>query len=359
MSFNKKLVSYLNSWVEKSIITSEQRALMLEDLSHESVTGKLFKIFAVIGALFIGIGIILMISSNWEYLPKIVKLVLILAMPIVSLGGGVYLSQTKPDYIKIGDALIIVGTLLIGASIALLGQLYHLDGSISGLLLWWFILSLPVMLLFRFRVLAAISISLLYGCVFAFITDDRTLMRNEQLVVWTFTLLSLGIIVLSEIIKRIPNFASFSRVLSMFQIVSLKVLFFALFIGTIDDGNFALLGDSGGSLVLQNFLFLGVVFSVMWYANKNYNLVLRHSTFAWLALYMIVQYFALFLDYMETGIFFVIFGVFLLALVYAYIKITKHIDQVRKQAYQDAGQSREQYKNDTNLLEKYGKQNDQ
>jgi uncharacterized membrane protein len=59
----------------------------------------------------------------------------------------------------------------------------------------------------------------------------------------------------------------------------------------------------------------------MWWANNNNEIILRHTSFFWLGLYFAVKYFDWFGSYFSTGIFFISGGIFLIALVYAFVKI--------------------------------------
>lgn len=72
---------------------------------------------------------ILFFASNWEYLGHTTKLLLINILPIIPLISGYYLSEIKKDFPILGKSLIFLGVLLIGASIALYGQLYNLDSN--------------------------------------------------------------------------------------------------------------------------------------------------------------------------------------------------------------------------------------
>jgi uncharacterized membrane protein len=326
---NKKIIEYINSWQEKEIISKKQKKLMIEDLENENSTSHFFKIIAIIGALFIGIGALLMISSNWEVLPKFIKLILILLMPILGIGGGYYLSFVKEEYQKIGNAFIFLGTLLIGASLALLGQLYNLSGSITGLLFWWLLLSLPVALVFKYRSLAFISSTLLYTGIFSYIIDASFWNLDEEVITLIFSVIPVVLIISSYSIRKIIT-KEYENMLKILEIVSIKVLFLALFISIFDDSLY-FLGESFVSGIFQNLLFLGTIFFVMWFSNKKYNSVLRNSTFFWLGGYMIVKYFSWLWNYMSIGIFFLLFGIFLILLVFGYIKGVKYLESKKNE----------------------------
>ena len=317
----KKLLNYLNSWENKKIITKKQKNLMMEDMKNETSTNNFFKIIAIIGSIFIGLGVLLLISVNWADLPKFVKLILILFMPIISIGGGYYLSYVKIDYKKIGDSFIFLGSFLIGASLALLAQLYSTGGSVGKLFLIWFFLSIPLTFLFRFKSLSFLTILIFYLSIFFYIIDEY-IKIDENKIILLFSILSVIIITSSFFIRKKLN-DKFSNILKIFEIISIKVLLLSLFIGIVDEV-FYFFGDSIGSEIFQNFIFLAIVFFIMWFSNKNYNSVLRNSTFFWLGAFMILKYFSWFWSYLDVGIFFILFGGFLILLVFGYIKAIKY-----------------------------------
>jgi len=329
MSSKQQIINYVTRWKEKKIINSYQKDLILQDIESETPTNSFFKIIATIGSLFIGLGIILVIASNWENLPKILKLILILLMPTSFLGCGYYLTSILQEYKKIGDSFILLGTLLIGASISLLGQLYNLDGSVSGLLMWWFILTISITFLFKYKTLSAVTISLFYLTIFYFIADNYRIWSSEDLLIQVFTIVPAILIILSYTLRQSIK-TNYEIIQKMFELISLKVLFFTLLFGTIDN-DLCLFGESLISEIVQNIMFLSTVFYVMWFSNKKYYTILRNSTFFWLGAYMIIKFFSWFVDLMDSGISFILFGIFLLLLVYGYIKGTKYLDSLKQE----------------------------
>jgi uncharacterized membrane protein len=94
-------------------------------------------IFCGLGAVIVGLGVILLFAYNWRAMPKVAKL----ATVFISLGaahaGGLYLFQTKPRYRALGEALTIAGTMLFGAGIWLVAQIYHIDEHFPTAFLVW------------------------------------------------------------------------------------------------------------------------------------------------------------------------------------------------------------------------------
>ncbi len=122
----------LNSWLSRGVITEKQHKTMLSDVVSEerdARSGRFTLIVSVLGALLLGTGLILFFASNWESLGHITKLILITLLPIIPLVGGYYLSEMKKDFPILGKSLIFLGVLLIGASLALYGQLYNLESN--------------------------------------------------------------------------------------------------------------------------------------------------------------------------------------------------------------------------------------
>ena len=122
----------LNRWLASGVITPKQHATMVADVDHEernTRSGRFTLIVSVLGALLLGTGLILFFASNWESLGHSTKLLLITLLPIIPLAGGYYLSEIKKDFPILGKSLIFLGVLLIGASLTLYGQLYHLESN--------------------------------------------------------------------------------------------------------------------------------------------------------------------------------------------------------------------------------------
>jgi hypothetical protein len=104
--------------------------------------------FAILGALLIGSGIILLFAHNWESFTRPARAVL----SFCPLAIGALLSLTA--LLRNGGSAWREGAglfhaLAAGASIALIGQTYHLPGDTPAFLLTWALLILPLPFLLR------------------------------------------------------------------------------------------------------------------------------------------------------------------------------------------------------------------
>ncbi len=142
-SFPKKLETEAEEWLKEGIIDSNQKSWILEryrllqKVEERAGPGRLITTLSVLGSLLVGIGIILFIASNWSAISKLGKLLIIFISLAGSYGLGFYCRYEKGHYPKVGASLILLGSLIFGAGIFLIAQIYHLKAhQPNGLLLW-------------------------------------------------------------------------------------------------------------------------------------------------------------------------------------------------------------------------------
>lgn len=119
------------------LITEDQRRQIIERLSLKEEEGRLMQILATLGAVLVVAGVILLISANWENIPRGVKIGTGLALMLVAWAGGWFLRERRGSHPKTGEALYLVGAGLWLANIALVGQIYHLSSRMPNAILLW------------------------------------------------------------------------------------------------------------------------------------------------------------------------------------------------------------------------------
>jgi uncharacterized membrane protein len=84
------------------------------------------------GALLLGAGVLLFVSAHWDNISPAARMTLVVAMVGVFHVAGAYVSLPLAS-----QSLHTVGTIALGAGVALTGQIFHLEVHWpSGVMLW-------------------------------------------------------------------------------------------------------------------------------------------------------------------------------------------------------------------------------
>jgi uncharacterized membrane protein len=113
---------------------------------------------AVLGALLVGLGIILLFGHNWEALPRSMRAALSLSTVVSGQIVAAWVLFKKPDS-GFKEAAATFLSLMVGASIALIAQTYHMPGDTEGFLLTWMLLVAPVIYLMEASIPAALYLA--------------------------------------------------------------------------------------------------------------------------------------------------------------------------------------------------------
>ncbi len=132
MSPDKKTTSWLyeetRKWTQSGIIDNSQAEAikgLYPLVKAERPWGLL--VFSGIGAVIIGLGIILLFAYNWEKMTKFSKLAVVFGALIVSQGTGAGIFLRSERFKGLGEAIAVLGTMLFGAGIWLVASIYHIE----------------------------------------------------------------------------------------------------------------------------------------------------------------------------------------------------------------------------------------
>ena len=140
------LINDIEKLVGEEIISKETANRIKAYYKSKEVnsSNRLLVIFGVLGAFLIGLGIILILAHNWDQLPRFVKTTFAFIPLLVGQGLCAYTLWKKKESQIWRESSSIFLILSIGAAIALVSQIYQLQGEIQGFLLTWMALALPV-----------------------------------------------------------------------------------------------------------------------------------------------------------------------------------------------------------------------
>jgi uncharacterized membrane protein len=121
-------------WIDKAIINEEQGATLraLYPVGDSVSLGRL--LITGIGAIMIGLGVILLFAYNWDDMGKVSKLAVIFSGLI---GAHLAALYSLTEHHVASESLFALGTMLMGAGIFLVGQIYHLDSHYPDAILFW------------------------------------------------------------------------------------------------------------------------------------------------------------------------------------------------------------------------------
>jgi uncharacterized membrane protein len=101
------------------------------DASHRFVA-----ILMGLGGTLLGLAVITFVAANWQAWPREFKLLVLLSLFIGANSVGFYLWRS-PRYQKLGQSLLLLGALILGANLSLMSQMFHQSGPFYQLLLVW------------------------------------------------------------------------------------------------------------------------------------------------------------------------------------------------------------------------------
>lgn len=129
-SYRKRLEADLGRWVGEGLVSPESAATIRRSLAQEGGGFKLPALIGLFGGLLIASSVSAFVAANWDEIPRIAKLVMIL----LGLAGALGISARLESRGSTGgaDAAATCGTLIFAAGVALVGQMYHLPTDWPG-----------------------------------------------------------------------------------------------------------------------------------------------------------------------------------------------------------------------------------
>ena len=225
----------VSSWIEKQIISSEQASKILEEIaskrkrknSHISVIT-----LAIVGALFIGIGIILFISAKWHTMAKLTKIFLAMGSTFGSFFTGYFLKYKKENFPNVGEAFIFLSALLFGATLFLIAHIYHMHANAHWIVFLWLVGIFPIVYAMNSPITGALVTGLFFIWTMLFLHETSSCFFCSGPAIKVALLSIFGVCALAWFgVGRITSlFSKFTAIGRIYQLLSLCVVLFLLFL---------------------------------------------------------------------------------------------------------------------------------
>ncbi len=125
-------------WQQEGLIEPQQAVALsaryrLDELADDG-GGFWRHLVSAAGAILIGLGVILLFAYNWEAMSRALKLTVIFGAMLLIHGSAVLVMERNR---LLAEGLFAIGSMLMGAGIFLVGQIYHLNSHYPDALLLW------------------------------------------------------------------------------------------------------------------------------------------------------------------------------------------------------------------------------
>jgi uncharacterized membrane protein len=157
----RQLGQRLRTWVEAGLISEEQANAIRrheERVGHGERRGLAIQTLAYVGAIVAGLGVILFFAANWDAIPRPTRVAALLATIAAAYGAGYLLRFARGTRPAVGEALLLLGTIAFGASLFLVGQMYHVEAHDPFAFLLWSAAALPAAAVVRSRWIAVLGL---------------------------------------------------------------------------------------------------------------------------------------------------------------------------------------------------------
>lgn len=122
-------------WRQAGWVTAEGEAAIRAEIAASRSPVGLAGVLAILGAVLLGFGVMSFVAANWQEIPRLARLGLIVAGLFASYGaaGALAARGLRP----FAEAALLAGVAIFGAGIMLVAQMYHIDGNPPDAVLTW------------------------------------------------------------------------------------------------------------------------------------------------------------------------------------------------------------------------------
>jgi len=165
----KELVQEARDWVKEDIISREQANVILarygQSLEQGQGKGAFgYYVLMSLAVFFAGLSLLLLVSENWNQIPRMLRMVGLLVLTLSSNGMGLFYFR-RQNY-RASVLWLLFGSISYGVSIMLIAQIYHLGEHFPDGIYWWALGVLPLVVATQSRLIAFLVAALAFIWMF-------------------------------------------------------------------------------------------------------------------------------------------------------------------------------------------------
>ena len=169
---NKKHIQWLEGelplWLEKRWIEPDRAQQLQQYYAAHQQPGALGRsVFSAMGGVLFGLGIILFFAYNWQEMHRALKLTIIFSALVAAHLGALWFDSPSRQQRGAAEGLALLGTVLFGAAIWLISQIYHIDEHYPNAFWLWGAAALAMAWARQsaLQCLAALVLLFVWGCL--------------------------------------------------------------------------------------------------------------------------------------------------------------------------------------------------
>lgn len=141
--FRHQLRQELQTWQEEGLINAEQyqqiaqryQFSQLDDANRD----RFVAILISLGSILVGLAVITLVAANWQAWSREFKVFLLISLfvGVNTIGFSLWRDRSIGWKSRLGQGLLLLGALILGANLALMSQMFHQSGAVYVLYLLW------------------------------------------------------------------------------------------------------------------------------------------------------------------------------------------------------------------------------
>ncbi len=160
--FKKDMAREVEEWISAGIIDITQGEAILArygtQLTDARGSSLGYYVLTALAALFVGLALILILSHNWDQIPRAVRMLGLCCLTLSVNFQGLRLIYDSRN--GAGVLWLFFGSICYGTTIMLIGQIYHIGEHFPDGIFFWSLGILPLIFLTRSRLLALLCLAL-------------------------------------------------------------------------------------------------------------------------------------------------------------------------------------------------------
>jgi uncharacterized membrane protein len=133
--YRQRLEADLARWQADGVVTPAAATAIRSALPRLAGGTNIPVVVGIVGGLLIAAAFLAFVAAHWIEIPRLSRLAILFAGIVAAHGLGAWFARTNRPVLS--DLSTSVGSIIFGAGIALVGQMYHLGGDFAGGMLLW------------------------------------------------------------------------------------------------------------------------------------------------------------------------------------------------------------------------------